>query len=66
MNSIIHVNMGKHVILSVTNCLFGYYIGNHVENAFINKLIVMKKICVSKFKYGNNSNLTMLFHQELR
>ena len=37
-----------------------------VENAFINKLIIIGKLCVSKFKYRNHPNLTMLLHQELR
>ena len=50
VNSIIHVHMGKNVTLSVTTCLFGYYIGSQVESAFINKLIIIGKLCVSKFK----------------
>ena len=66
VNSIIRANMGKKVTLSVTNCLFGYYMGNQVENAFINKLIIIGKLCVSKFKYGNHPNLILLLHQELR
>ena len=36
------------------------------ENAFINKLIIIAKLCVSKFKYGNHPNLILLFLQELR
>ena len=66
VNSIIQVQMGKNVTLSVTTCLFGYYMGSQVENAFINKLIIIGKLCISKFKYGNHPNLTMLLHQELR
>ena len=66
VNSIIQVQMGKNVTLSVTTCLFGYYMGSQVENAFINKLIIIGKLCLSKFKYGNHPNLIMLLHQELR
>ena len=33
VNSIIQVQMGKNVTLSVTTCLFGYYMGSQVENA---------------------------------
>ena len=66
VNSIIQVQMGKNVTLSVTTCLFGYNMGSQVENAFINKLTIIGKLCISKFKYGNHPNLTMLLHQELR
>ena len=58
--------MGKNVTLSVTTCLFGYYMGNQVENAFINKLIIIGKLCISTFKYGNHPNLTVLLNQKLR
>ena len=63
VNSIIHVHMGKNATLSVTTCLFGYYMRSQVENALINKLIIMGKLCVSKLKYGNHPNLTMLLHR---
>ena len=65
-NSIIQEQIGQNVTLSVTNCLFGYYMGNQIENVYINKLIIIGKLWVSKFKNGNHPNLILLFHQELR
>ena len=66
INSTILRKTDKKVYLTVTDCLFGYYKGTKEEMQIINTLIIVGKLCVSKFKYGNYPNLLVLLKQEIR
>ena len=65
IESIILEQIGRKVEISLTDSLFGFYKRNKGENEFINRLIIIAKVCISKFKYGKHPNLTFLFKNEL-
>ena len=64
VNSIIQVQMGKTV--TVSHYLSFWILYGKSSRKCIYKLIIIGELCISKFKYGNHPNLTMLLHQELR
>ena len=53
------------VEISLTDSLFGFYKRNKGENKFINRFIIIAKVCISKFKYVKHPNLTFLLKNEL-
>ena len=65
IESIILEQIGRKVEISLTDSLFGFYKRNKGENEFINRLIIIAKVCISKFKYEKHPNLTFLFKNEL-
>ena len=62
---IISNQIGRPITLSVTDILFGYYNDSNVNNLYINSIIMIGKMCISKYKYGNHPNLLFLFHHDL-
>ena len=64
--SIISNKLGKSTKLSVTDVLFGYNNDNNENNRYVNIIIMVGKMCISKFKYGKHPNLVFLFNQELQ
>jgi len=63
---LIYIETGKNITLTVTDCLFGFYSGSPRENQLINKLIIIGKLCVSKYKYGKHPNIELLLRHELK
>ena len=59
------LKIGQKVEISLTDSQFGFYKRNKRENKFINRLIIIAKVCISKSKYGKHFNLTFLFKNEL-
>ena len=53
------------VHLSVTYAIFGLYKGREEQNKYINRLLIIGKSCISKFKYGKHPNLLYIFRNEL-
>ena len=64
INIIIFNKTNKQISLSVTECLFGYFKGCKEDIQLINKLIIIGKLCISKYKYGNYPNLIVLLKHE--
>jgi len=62
-NQIISSNLATAIQLTVENVLLNYHDNN---SKFINHVITVGKMCISKFKYGNHPNLLFLFEKELR
>ena len=56
---------GSNVRLSLIEKLFGISLPNHDKDKRdqINKAILVAKMCISKFKYGNYTNLFNLFEK---
>ena len=65
INTLVFEETNKHLDLHVTDVIFGFYKRSKIENDFINKLIIIGKLCISKFKYGKHPNLIFLFKNEL-
>ena len=51
--------------ISVADAMFGFYKGREEQKKYINRLIIIGKLCISKFKYGKHPNLLFLFKKEL-
>ena len=49
--------------LDIKDVLFGYQ-GNDSEKIKVNRYVLVAKMCVSKFRYGNHANLLMLYEKE--
>lgn len=57
---------GKLVHLTTKDIMLGYEHQSFSEFSFLNKLIIVAKLCISKYKYGEYSNLIVLFDRECR
>ena len=66
IKSIIYQRIGKNINLCGTDILFGYYKGSSKENILINQMIVIGKLCISKYKYGKYPNLLYLLNYEIK
>lgn len=64
---VIYIRTGKHIELSLTDALLGYTATdfNREEITFINKTILIAKMCISKFRYGNAYNIACTFEAEM-
>ena len=57
----------RNFTLSVENIMFNINSDIHDNNSrFINYVIVIGKMCISKFRYGDHPCLLFLFERELR
>jgi hypothetical protein len=65
VQDIIYEKTGKKVELTITDILFGVNKNNTKENKLINKLIIICKMCISKFKYGKYPNIKLLLKKEI-
>ena len=65
INNMITEEIGKIINISLTDAMFGFCKGNDKENKYVNRLIVIAKLCISKYKYGKHPNLIFLFEKEL-
>lgn len=65
IDRIVHARFGRHIALTEKDILMGIDSNNKEEYKFINKLIIVGKVCISKFKYGKHANLLILFSNEL-
>ena len=66
VNFVISNKLNKNTSLTVTDVLFGVHEKNvsNKDNIFINHVIAIAKLCISKYRYGNHSNLLFLFDHE--
>ena len=62
----ISVTNNERIRLTDVDILFGYKVQNVEKHIEINRLILLGKLCISKFKYGKHANLLLLFEQECR
>ena len=53
------------VHLSVTDVMFGFYNGREKQKKLINRLLIVGKSRISKFKYVKHPHLLYLFRSEL-
>ena len=51
--------------LSVTDVMFGFCNGREKQKKYINRLLIIGKSCISKFKYGKHPHVLYLFRNEL-
>ena len=70
ISSHIRININKHINLSKKNILIGITYSEqeelrHREVNYINFIILIGKLCISKFKYGTLKNLVLIFECEL-
>jgi hypothetical protein len=57
---------GKQVSLTERDVLFGHQLESVCHtNKLINHILLIAKMCISKFKYGNNHNLETTFNREI-
>ena len=49
-----------------TDVLFGYDHADVLQNTFINNIISVTKLSISKFRYGRYPNIICLLYSELR
>ena len=66
VNFVISHKLNKNTSLTVTDVLFGVHDKNvsNKDNIFINHVIAIAKLCISKYRYGNHPNLLFLFDHE--
>ncbi len=66
-NKIIAEKTEKQIKLSAENVIFNFNHTIHdVDSKFINYVIAVGKMCISKFRYGDHPCLLFLFERELR
>ena len=67
VNFVISRKLNKNTSLTVTDVLFSVHDKNvsNKNNTFINHVIAIAKLCISKYRYGNHPNLLFLFDHEL-
>ena len=60
--------MGINTVLSTEHKMFGVPKGGtyHFMEKQINHMIIVAKMCISKFVYGDYGNLLKLFEHELK
>ena len=63
----IYIRTGKQIKLSVTDVLLGYRSTdfNSHDIQFINKTILIAKMCISKFRYGTAHNIACIYEAEM-
>ena len=63
----IRVKTGLRVLLTAKEVLFGFYadLVSKEKISIINDLILISKMCISKYMYGNQTNFRVLFHQQV-
>ena len=63
----IFMKIGKNVVLTEQDILLGYKVNesNNIEVKFINHLILITKMVISKYKYGNPIDIIVLFQKEI-
>ena len=66
VNFVISHKLNKNTSLTVTDVLFGVHDKNvsNKDNSFINHVIAIAKLCISKYRYGNHPNLIFHFDHE--
>ena len=67
-NMIISKKLSINICLNVQDVMLNYH-NNVIEDVnvrYINHIIALGKLCISKFKYGKHPNLLILFERELR
>ena len=66
VNFVISHKLNKNTSLTVTDVLFGVHDKNvsNKDTIFINHVIAIAKLCISKYRYGNHPNLLFLFDHE--
>ena len=67
-NKIISIKLSINICLTVNDVMFNYH-NNAFEDVnikYINHVIAVGKLCISKFRYGKHPNLFILFERELR
>lgn len=65
----INTRIGSHIPISKSIALLGYHDdSSHTakERATINWLITLAKMCISKYRYGDNIRIDLIFEKELR
>ena len=66
-NYIISLKVSKRVVLTHFDVLFGFQqCTEKTQRDFITSIIMIAKLTISKFRYGNHPNLLFLFKSELR
>jgi hypothetical protein len=67
-NNVISCKLSNKIVLSIEDVMFNYHNNNFnkIDLNFINYVIAIGKLCVSKFRYGDHPNLLFLFERELR
>ena len=61
-----YIESSTQTHLNVKDRLLGYEHHNFVKFQNLNKMIIVAKLCISKFKYGDYPNLLILFQRECR
>ena len=63
----IYTTTGKNLILTEQDVLLGYKVNEikSMENKFINHLILITKMVISKYKYGTPVDITVIFQKEI-
>ena len=66
VNFVISHKLNKNTSMTVTDVLFGVHDKNvsNKDNIFINHVIAIAKLCITKYRYGNHPNLLFLFDHE--
>ena len=61
------VIMGTEITTSITEKLFGIFSPNFHQQGLkvINHLMLIAKMCISKYRYGEHENLLQIFKFEL-
>ena len=63
----IYILTGKQFTLTCCDVLFGFKVDqlNNSDIRIANKIILVAKMCISKYKYGNRLNIISIFEREL-
>ena len=64
IENVINIKFGKCCTLSEKDVLFGLDKGNLKYLSYVNIVILIGKLCISKYKYGDKQNLIYLFDME--
>ena len=60
------IKYGKIIKLQNTDILFGKDVESPKKFTYLNSLILIAKMCISKFKYGQHPNILYLFTRECK
>lgn len=64
VQALFNANQGVYLHLSVKDILLGYEHQDREKYSLLDKLILIAKMCISKFKYGEHPNLQIVFDTE--
>ncbi len=66
VESIISVRLQKKIELNTSQRMLGYCVQTFEKHKWINRLIIVAKLCISKYKYGGkfHPNVCVLFEKE--